>query len=214
MDLPKIIQVGSNTDHVSINCGVPYGHGPLDIDSMLAELDKAHNKAQIYLARTKFAYDISMLRAALYAITQDITMEEAIHGIENVAEAETAAITALNGYLAAQGWRPYEPVDARKPVFENGRQVQMGTRHHGDVIVNLSTGITLVPSGDAYTFHWDDVSTRKEYEPRPYERWWFVRNFKKGLKGKEVGEARLALTIPAVPADLDALIAQVKTKED
>jgi hypothetical protein len=219
------ILIGVCADHSRINIGVPYSHAPLDVDSILAELDQVHDKAQLYLARTKFAYDISMLRAALYALATDKTMAEAINEIENLSHAEDTGNVLLHGYLASRGWRPYDPLQGDEILTEKkgealgpSQVVQIGKKHSGDVIVSLSTGTTLLAEArSAYEFDWVDVWTKQVHQPRTYDRWWFTHNYKAGLgydpRNEKATNAYNDLTIPAVPADLDALIARVKTEE-
>ena len=209
---------------VTLSVEVPDTLEPLDIDKIQAGIQAATQEVTGHLVRLKFAHDIRLLRAMLYTLGSNITLVEAHKDIEEDHLAEEQANGLLHGYLAGQGWRPYEPVDGRFSVPEEGTSIfgiqfpkKLGQTYGGDLIVDLWDGRTLkAKAKDAYTFEWVDVTTKRVYIPSVHDQWWLVAKYPNPRDvgydphGDEQRKAFRDLTVPAVPADLDAMLDQIR----
>lgn len=225
MTLGTRLYAAAETDNLRITLGVSDTLTPLDVDGVLRELGVAEQRIRGEVARLKFVHDLKLLRTALYCLGTAATLEDGRRAIEEDQMAEDQANALLHGYLAAQGWRSYEPLDGTTAVFSEkpGRltgprvQVDIGKKYSGDVIVSLDTGRTLVAvATSAYLFDWVEVPLNEKHTPAPQDRWWFVRNYLDKLghdpHGEKRREVREALTVPGVPANLDAMIHRINTE--
>lgn len=223
------IHTGSRSRNVHISATLHPGPEPLDILPYLDELEDGAEIVRRHMRAAKLVHDSDLLSAALYAQARSLPLADALLEISGSVVEEAQAYQMTAAILRMAGWREETPDPVPKRVYKKGIlgtfPQAISSEHDGDVLVNLSTGTTIVAAAtSAYDWHWEFPwrDTRLPERGKAWEwakvepedialpgRWWWTGNYRTGLPEYPASaavearlKARILVTTPDLPVDL------------
>lgn len=193
---------------------------PLDLEQIEGHVQAAAQQIMFNAQAYKFLHDLKLLRAAQYAMSTGHGLEDALELVESDRDAELKAQMLLTGVLIQAGWRQTNPdrtpdkeTRTENPggIFRTSFPEQKGKDCSGDVLVNTATGMCVVADAiSAFTYRWLLVPSKEPITITDDGNWWWTRNWSAPFtryQDDERREAWRSLSIPAVPVDLEGLLA-------
>lgn len=228
------ITVGSNSRHATVRVSFQKGATPLDMDLLERELSTASILARWNLRRAAFVHNVDLLRAALYAQATSTSLAESFSAMALYGDARIMADRLLTSTLNMAGWHQDTPEPNPRPRFKDSMfgdlrlPVNIGQERHGDVLVNLHSGLTIVADADgAERYHWEHLWRETPVPVRgepwewatvdpddiavsPADQWWWTQNYTDGASqydhGEERRQRRENLSVPDLPVDLAGIL--------
>lgn len=229
---------GSHSRHVNVRIHFDAPARPLDIEGLVEELTVATAQTRWNLRAANFVHNIDLLRAGLYAQATSTPLASALETLRLPnTEARERADAMLTSTLSMARWHKDTPEPNPQPIskpsmFPGVRlPVDIGKERHGDVLVNIHTGLTIVADADgADRYHWEHL-WRETVNPvkgklwhwakvdpddiaaAPVDEWWWTQNYEHGTsnydRGAEKRYLRENLSVPELPVDLTALLSNL-----
>lgn len=226
------ITVGSNSRHANVRISFHKGPAPLDMDLLERELSTAAVLARWNLRRAGFVHNVDLLRAALYAQATGTALHDSFAAMALHGDARNIGDRLLTSTLNMAGWHQDTPEPTPKPRFKDSMfgglrlPVNIGKERHGDVLVNIHSGLTIVADADgAERYHWEHLwrddptpagwSDWATVDPddialAPADQWWWTQNYTDGASqydhGDERRNRRMNLSVPDLPVDLSGIL--------